>query len=118
MVRTWSDSWFEEGLRVFYIFPRELTDTLLPLTITPQPAEINRVFVGRVEVITPEMEQQIEAAVQAFRSRSDEERSSAIRIVQRYGRFAEPVLRHLREAASSDEARTSIWALAVAAKQK
>src|SRR5262249_28016280 len=31
MVKTWRDSWFEEGLRVFYIMPRQATDTILPI---------------------------------------------------------------------------------------
>src|SRR5262249_23299695 len=31
MVKTWRDSWFEEGLRVFYIVPRRATDAILPL---------------------------------------------------------------------------------------
>ncbi len=49
MVDTWSDSWFTEGARVFYIVPRATVDSLLPLTVVPQPTEIHRVFVGRVE---------------------------------------------------------------------
>ena len=37
MLETWKDTWFEEGLRAFYIVPRQTTDQLLPLTITPAP---------------------------------------------------------------------------------
>jgi hypothetical protein len=33
MLNTWRDSWFEEGLRVFYLMPRKATDTILPVTI-------------------------------------------------------------------------------------
>ncbi|MEP7341252.1 MAG: hypothetical protein ABI977_26215, partial [Acidobacteriota bacterium] len=61
MVKTWRGSWFEEGLRVFYIVPRKTTDAILPITITPAPAEITRVLVGRAEIITPEMEQAIQS---------------------------------------------------------
>ena len=53
MVATWSDSWFEEGMRVFYLVPRSLVDRELPLTIKPAAADIRRVFVGRVEVLSP-----------------------------------------------------------------
>ncbi len=35
MVKTWEDSWFEEGFRVFYVLPRQQTDAILPLEITP-----------------------------------------------------------------------------------
>ena len=79
---------FEEGLRVLYMVPREVTDNVLPLAVTPRATEINRVFVGRAEVITPEMEQEIEAAVRDFSGASDDERKTAVRTVQSYGRFA------------------------------
>jgi hypothetical protein len=81
MVATWRDSWFEEGLRVFYVLPRPITDKVLPLTLDPKPAELVRVLVGRVELITPEMEQ-------AMR----DDPASAKRT---YGRFAEAILKRL-----------------------
>lgn len=42
MVDTWRDSWFEPGLRVLYTVPREVTDAVLPLTVTPAPQAIAR----------------------------------------------------------------------------
>ena len=75
MLNTWRDSWFEEGLRVFYILPRKSTDAALPLTIDPKPDELVRVLVGRIEVITPEMELRVLADPKL------------------YGRFAEPILK-------------------------
>src|SRR5437660_6058612 len=56
MIKTWRTSWFEEGMRVFYVLPRAITDTVLPIDIDPKPAQMVRVLVGRAEVITPEME--------------------------------------------------------------
>jgi hypothetical protein len=56
---TWRDSWFEEGMRVMYIVPRAIVDAELPLTITPPPAETARVFVGRIEMLSPAIEQDI-----------------------------------------------------------
>ena len=35
MVETWQDSWFEEGMRVFYIVPRAMVDRVLPLEVNP-----------------------------------------------------------------------------------
>src|ERR1700722_2669798 len=49
MLNTWSDSWLEEGSRLFYIVPRHFVDQVLPLTISPAPAQVVRVFVGRLE---------------------------------------------------------------------
>jgi hypothetical protein len=93
MVKTWRDSWFEEGLRVFYVVPRRVTERILPITLNPQPAELVRVLVGRAEIITPEMRQELFAAVTGFNSDSADARAAAVRTVRKYGRFAEPVLR-------------------------
>src|SRR5207248_368945 len=40
------------GLRLFFLVPRAWTDHYLPLELS-QPAEINRVMVGRIELVTP-----------------------------------------------------------------
>jgi hypothetical protein len=53
MVNTWRDSWFEEGTRLFYIVSRKTIDAILPLDINPIPSEVIRVFVGRIELMTP-----------------------------------------------------------------
>jgi hypothetical protein len=63
MLETWGDSWFEEGSRLIYIIPRTYIDSILPLSINPAPTQLARVFVGRIELITPATEKSIEAAV-------------------------------------------------------
>lgn len=66
MVATWSDSWFtEQGTRILYMVPADTTEKLLPLHIKPAPHESLRVLVGRMEVMTPESEQQVGTAVAA-----------------------------------------------------
>src|SRR5207249_3727002 len=60
MVKTWSDSWFQEdGVRVLYVLPRAWTDRALPLSLDPAPRDLVRVMVGRAEVITPAALQQL-----------------------------------------------------------
>jgi len=57
LMATWRESYFDApGLRVFWIVPRAFTDSILPLSISPQPSQIVRVMVGRTEVLTPEFE--------------------------------------------------------------
>lgn len=59
MLRTWKHFWFEEGLRVLYLVPRQLTDRVLPLSISPAPTELVRVMVGRIDFVgqaTPPVE--------------------------------------------------------------
>ena len=54
LLNTWQVSYFKSpGLRVFFIAPTEWTDFYLPLKIS-LPSHINRVMVGRVELITRE----------------------------------------------------------------
>jgi hypothetical protein len=51
MLNTWKKSYFEKpGLRVFYLAPREWTDYFLPLDISV-PARVNRVIVGRIDLV-------------------------------------------------------------------
>jgi hypothetical protein len=81
MLETWGDSWFEEGSRLIYIVPRAYLDSILPLSISPAPAQLARVFVGRIELITPATEKSIEAAIAS--------RDAAT--LEKYGRFLYPI---------------------------
>jgi hypothetical protein len=54
LLKTWEVSYFKSpGLRVFFLCPRAWTDYYLPLQIS-LPAQINRVMVGRIELVTLE----------------------------------------------------------------
>jgi len=108
MIETWKDSWFEEGLRVFYVLTRKSTDKILPLNIKPQPKEIVRVLVGRAEVITPEMEQDVRRQVGLLRSESAETRAEAQNYLRKYGRFYEPILKSLLESERDAKVRAQI----------
>jgi hypothetical protein len=81
MLETWRDSWFEDGTRVFYIIPPKSVDAILPLTVNPSPASIARVFVGRMEVLTPSVQQTVETAA----TRND------AATLERYARFLGPI---------------------------
>ncbi len=60
MLETWRESYFERpGLRVFWIVPRAFTDAVLPIEISPAPAKLERVLVGRTEVLTPDFEAEL-----------------------------------------------------------
>ena len=108
MLKTWRDSWFEEGVRLFYILPRPLTDAVLPLSIDPQPADLVRVLMARTEIITPEVEQAIALQVAKLTDPSLEVRQGALKAIQAYGRFAEPVLQRIREKTLDQKTRLQI----------
>jgi hypothetical protein len=58
LLATWHTSYFARpGVRVFWIVPRTLTDAILPIALSPTPDRLERVLVGRMEVLTPEFEQ-------------------------------------------------------------
>ncbi len=111
MIETWKDSWFEEGLRVFYILSRKSTDKILPLTVEPKPKEIVRVMVGRTEIITPEMEKDVRKQVGLLRSDSKEVREEAQNNLKKYGRFYEPILKNILESERDAKVRMQIQKL-------
>ena len=85
MVETWQDSWFEEGSRLIYIVPSAAVDSILPLQVEPAPSQTVRVFVGRVELITPEIERSVKSAI----AQGDWS------VLARYGRFLDPILKRI-----------------------
>lgn len=108
MIKTWRDSWFEPGLRVFYTVPAMATAWTLPLSISPAPAELKRVLVGRAEIITPELEASIGALAAKLGDESFENREAAMKSLTAYGRFAEPVLKKILATTQDAEVKLRI----------
>jgi len=94
MLETWKKSWFEEGSRLIYIVPRRFIDSVLALRVTPAPSAITRVFVGRLELVTPATERAVESAFA-----SNDQLTLA-----KYNRFLEPILSTMIQK-STDRAR-------------
>jgi hypothetical protein len=89
MVNTWEHGYLQvPGLRLLYILPRSEVERTLPLTMNPMPEVLNRVFVGRIEILLDTQERQLLDQILAARDLFD---------VSSLGRFAEPMLRRLRE---------------------
>jgi hypothetical protein len=60
LLNTWYDGYFiERGLKAFWILPRAQVDAILPLEITPVPDKLERVIVGRSEILTPGFEREL-----------------------------------------------------------
>jgi hypothetical protein len=87
MVETWRGSWFEEGSRLIYLLPAKFVNEILPLEIHPAPVEGARVFVGRLELVTPRTSNAVETAFAAHDSST----------LEKYGRFLEPILQTILE---------------------
>ena len=80
MIATWRDSWFEEGTRIFYLTPRSVVDSVLPLHIAPTPEAVARVFVGRIELFPAYLKETLATAVAANDKKA----------LDRFGRFYFP----------------------------
>ncbi len=121
MVNTWSRSYFRTpGIRVLYIVPRSQIDRNLPLKITGYkphgsgtvaPQQIERVFVGRVECLTPEEEARINGWLRDLASTEAERVAAARNGLIALGRFAEPHLRRAMQNSSDPMVRARAQAL-------
>jgi len=100
MVNTWRASWFEAGTRLLYLVPRATTNAMLPVRIDPAPAQLTRVFVGRVEIITPEVEAAVSQAV----------RGHDIGAEKAYARFLEPIAARILADSRSATERSDLQA--------
>lgn len=85
MVESWQGSWFEQGTRLFYIVSGDAVDAMLPLHIDPKPVDVKRVFVGRIEIATPETLRDVRTAL---------EKRDQMKLAQ-YGRFLDPIGKQL-----------------------
>lgn len=87
MVETWRKTWFREsGDRILTLVPRKTIDHLLPLKITPAPKKTERVFVARIEMISPDREQALVALLNSSTEPGETELAEFEKLA--LGRFA------------------------------
>lgn len=104
MVNTWRSSWFgEEGTRLLYLLPQSLTDKMIPLKVTPAPDRVVRTMVGRLEILTPQVEKNIENLLIQLASPMPAERDAAMASIAKFGRFAEPALQRVSRLSDDPE---------------
>jgi hypothetical protein len=119
MTNTWESSYFRnDGLRVLYALPRRLVDDAIPIRIKPAPDRLERVMVGRVEVLTPAQEGELLRQVANLKSADRKVREAAQASLDRLGRLKEPTLRRLLALSTGREQREQIEGLIRAALPK
>lgn len=112
MVNAWEKSYFRsEGLRVLYVLPRAAVDSIIPIHIQPAPDDLVRVMVGRVEVLTPAREKQIEQFVAQLGAKDFGIRQAATTGLAHLGRISEPALHRVVDTTSDPEVRARARAL-------
>lgn len=106
MVDTWEKSYFRtDGLRLLAVLPRPQVDATIPIRIEPEPRELVRVMVGRVEVLTPDIERHLEKTVADLGAKDTSQRNAALAELERFGRLREPVFRRILALSRDREVR-------------
>jgi hypothetical protein len=119
MVNTWRSSWFgEDGIRLLYLVPQKLTDTMIPLKVVPEPDQTVRTMVGRLELLTPEQEAKVEALVLKMASPDVTIRDAAMKQISALGRFAEPTLQRVAKTTQDPEIQSRSRALLKSLQEK
>jgi len=107
MVNTWTTSYFQtDGVRALFVLPQSWTDAFIPMTISPQPRQIVRVMVGRLELLSEERERLAESAVRDLASGDAGKRQEAFRFLHDQGRYVEPIVRRVMRTTKEDTVRT------------
>lgn len=102
MVATWKNHWFgEEGTRVLVLLPQQTIDEVLPLTISPTPDKTTRVFVSRLEVLTPERLNRLSELLRNA-TQTDFDRLRMETEFQKLGRFRDAAAQMARDAMLAD----------------
>jgi hypothetical protein len=79
LLNTWETSYFRRpGLRLFFVVPTEWTNRVLPLHISVD-ADIKRVMIGRIEIVTPQQRSLLAAIAKGPVSNSGTWLSSALK---------------------------------------
>jgi hypothetical protein len=94
MVATWKHLWFgESGTRLLAILPQETVDGVLPLRVSPEPASVSRVFVARLEMLTPERLEEIKVLLKQRQGSNVLEQGAAEEGLRTLGRFYGPAVK-------------------------
>ena len=98
MVKTWDDAWFgEQGMRVLYTLPQAWSEKVLPLSFSPAPREVKRVFVGRAEMFTPAQEWALLKEIVHFANADQAGKAKVLKAAEGIGlgRFTDAVIARL-----------------------
>jgi hypothetical protein len=103
MVNTWRGSYFTtDGIRVLFVLPQSWTERYIPMRITPSPAKLVRVMVGRIEVLSAERERRAEQAVRDLDASDPLIRENAFAALRGEGRYVEPIIRRTLRTSTSE----------------
>jgi len=94
LLDTWELSYFKSaGMRIFFLVPRAWTDLYLALSVS-RPAQITRVMVGRIELVTPQQRSNLQQIAQMPAA---EVTAEATRLRDDYGRIGTTSPEQLRQ---------------------
>ncbi|HEY6171974.1 MAG TPA: T9SS type A sorting domain-containing protein [Candidatus Kapabacteria bacterium] len=95
MLQTWTDGYFQtQGFKVFWVVPRALTDMILPINIIPVPDSLERVLVGKSEIMTPALEAELVADYKTENMEKWKNHHYYHAFIQRIGQLAQLSVEH------------------------
>ena len=107
MVNTWASSYFKtEGVRLLFVLPQSWTDRFIPMRISPQPQQLVRVMVGRMELLDAAREQRAEDAIRDLSSSDQAVRERGFETLLGEGRYVEPIVRRTLRTTTDEQVRT------------
>ncbi len=117
MVETWNDLWFgESGTRVLSIQPEAWVAQTVPLAIEPAPAEVKRVYVARLEILTKASENGL---LELLADKSSPKQAAPRLKALALGRFTEGAIERAQQMqAYSNRVRLANITAAVIAEEK
>lgn len=111
LIASWGENYFKTpGLRILWLVPKAWVDQALPITVTPTPLQHSRVYVGRLEALTPALDAETIAVVQGAGASANES------VLAPLGHFAEARLRAVRDQLAAADQATCDALIALALK--
>lgn len=106
LLNTWYNGYFiEGGIKAFWIVPRRQVDRILPLDLSPVPDSIERVIIGRSEILTPDLEERLLAEGGTLPSwASDKYRLAYQDFLRKWGERQSPSITRLERSRGTDRA--------------
>jgi hypothetical protein len=107
MVNTWASSYFKtEGVRLLFVLPQSWTDRFIPMRVSPQPQQLVRVMVGRMELLDASREKRAEDAIRELSSSDPAVRERGFETLRAEGRYVEPIVRRTLRTTTDEQVRT------------
>ncbi len=112
LVEIWKDEFFgADGVRVLLVTPRTVYDRLLPLSVAPAPARVERVLIAHIECVDDGRRAQIATWIEQLSSNELDDRMAADARLRELGPLAHAQIREALALTKDPDLRTRLEAI-------